>query len=68
MKEIICLILVIYLIITGLAISDTDEEEVYQLEEISVTPGRFSISEGVPSLYLIPKSEMEKLPLIDNDI
>lgn len=70
MKKVICFILVTYLIITGwnLAIADTDEEEVYQLEEISVTPGRFSISEGAPSLYIIPKSEMEKLPLIDNDI
>ncbi len=44
------------------------EQQVYQLEEISVTPGRFSISERALSPYLIPKTEMEKLPLIDNDI
>ncbi len=36
--------------------------------EISVTPGKFSIDESAPSTYLIPKSQMEKLPLIDNDI
>jgi outer membrane receptor protein involved in Fe transport len=48
--------------------ADNSQQEVYQLEEISVTPGRFSISESAPSPYLIPKAEMEKLPLIDNDI
>lgn len=42
--------------------------EVYQLEDISVTPGKFSISKSAPSPYLIPKAEMENLPLIDNDI
>ena len=48
--------------------ADNSQQEVYQLEAISVTPGRFSISESAPSPYLIPKAEMEKLPLIDNDI
>ncbi len=47
---------------------DKSEEEVYDLGEISITPGRFSIDERAPSTYLIPKSQMEKLPLIDNDI
>lgn len=44
------------------------EKEVYPLEEISVTPGRFSISDSAQSPYIMPKAEMEKLPLIDNDI
>lgn len=44
------------------------DEEIYRLDKISVTPGRFSISENISSPYFIPKSEMEKLPLIDNDI
>lgn len=71
--------LYVYLILASLSIAsaNTDEssdksqdsiQEVYQLAEITVTPGRFSISEGTPSPYIIPKSEMEKLPLIDNDI
>jgi hypothetical protein len=54
-----------YLFVVCLSIAD---DEVYQLGEISVTPGRFSISESAPLPYIIPKSEMEKLPLIDNDI
>ena len=44
------------------------KEGVYQLGEISVTPGKFSIDDSAPSLYLIPKSQMDKLPLIDNDV
>ncbi len=44
------------------------EQDVYQLKEISVTPGRFSISDSAKSPYILPKTEMEKLPLIDNDI
>ncbi|MBD3182930.1 TonB-dependent receptor plug domain-containing protein [Candidatus Poribacteria bacterium] len=65
----ICLIL--FIIFCSAFISKADEnqqDEVYRLEEISVTPGKYSISESVPSPYLIPKSEMEKMPLIDNDI
>lgn len=45
-----------------------ESEEIYDIGEISVTPGKFSIDESTPSTYLIPKSQMEKLPLIDNDI
>jgi len=45
-----------------------DTNNVYQLGEISVTPGKFSIDESAPSQYLIPKSQMDELPLIDNDV
>lgn len=79
MKKMSHFILVSCLIVIAwdfaVAVSDESDDgqqspmqEVYQLEEISVTPGRFSISESAPSPYLIPKADMEKLPLIDNDI
>ena len=70
MKKIIRFILTIYLIAAGCnaASGDFDDQEVYQLEEISVTPGRFSISESIPSPYIMIKSDMDKLPLIDNDV
>jgi hypothetical protein len=71
-KKAIILAILFILVIRSLASSEENqqisEQEVYQLEEISVTPGRFSISERALSPYLIPKTEMEKLPLIDNDI
>lgn len=47
---------------------DSSKSEIYQLDEITITPGRFSISESPPSPYFMPKTEMGKLPLIDNDI
>jgi outer membrane receptor protein involved in Fe transport len=60
------------LILCDLAHTSTNEadnqQEVYQLKEISVTPGRFSISDSTQSPYIMPKMKMEKLPLIDNDI
>lgn len=61
------IVLTIILLICGIACANSDEE-IYQLQDISVTPSRFSISASVPSPYIIPKTEMEKLPLIDNDI
>lgn len=61
-----------FLAIWNLADADDNQQDserkVYQLEEISVTPGRFSISDGPQSPYIMTKAEMEKLPLIDNDI
>jgi hypothetical protein len=70
MKKISYVIISIYLLIAvlNLANADSDDQEVYQLGEISVTPGRFSISESTPSPYFMTRDEMEKLPLIDNDI
>lgn len=61
------MILIIFAILISFNIVIADEE-VFELEEISVTPGKFSIDENAPSLYTIQKSEMDKLPLIDNDI
>jgi len=67
-KRYLYLAICLAIISWNLAGASDNQQEVYQLEEISVTPGRFSISESAPSPYLIPKAEMEKLPLIDNDI
>ena len=64
--------LFIYLIFISPIFADSNSKEadgeIYQLEEISVTPGRFSISDSAQSPYIMPKEQMEKLPLIDNDI
>jgi hypothetical protein len=75
MKSMAKIILIVFFILTsGIACGDkTDKDkssqsEVYQLGEISVSPGKFSIDANTPSVFLIPKSQMDKLPLIDNDI
>ncbi|HGE69727.1 TPA: hypothetical protein ENX78_02755 [Candidatus Poribacteria bacterium] len=64
------ILIVIFVLVTGVVYGEdkSEQSEVYQLGEISVSPGRFSIGESSPSLYIIPKSQMDKLPLIDNDI
>jgi len=64
----IYLILAYLLFTSSVAEGESSEDEVYQLGEISVTPGRFTIDESKPSSYLIPKSDMEKLPMINSDI
>ena len=79
MRKMKCFILWICVITAfcGLAAASSDEGEdtrqdakkrVYQLEDITVTPGLFSLSERVTSPFLISNTEIEKLPLIDNDI
>ena len=75
MKDIYRLFLVCLVFMSwGFARAESDErddnqrlpdQEVYQLEPISVTPGRFSISEGALSPYVIPKTEMEKRKIPD---
>ena len=66
------LFIFIYPTVVPLVSADTNpneiDDEVYRLEEISVTPGRFSISDSAQSPYIMSKADMEKLPLIDNDI
>ena len=63
----ICMMLFAWSIATAEE-SDNEPQEVYQLEPISVTPGLFSLSGSPESSYLISKIEMERLPLVDNDI
>jgi len=62
------LILCLVFLSLNIAYAEDTKNNVYQLGEISVTPGKFSIDESAPSQYLISKSQMDKLPLIDNDV
>lgn len=70
--RLIVILVIFFILAPTIAYGDdegkSEQNEVYQLGEISVSPGKFSIGESIPSLYLIPKSQMDKLPLIDNDI
>ena len=56
----------LFLILSATAASE--KEEVIQLEEIRVTPGRFTISDNVLLPNSLSKAEIDKFPLIDNDI
>ena len=47
---------------------DEKSDKVIQLEEIRVTPGRFTISEDTTLPHALSKVEVEQFPLIDNDI
>ncbi len=72
MVRLLIILLTSFITVSGFVYGDdeanSEQNEVYQLGEISISPGKFSIEESSPSLYLIPKSQMDKLPLIDNDI
>jgi len=50
------------------AIAESGKDEVIQLEEIRVTPGRFTISDGILLPNSLSKSEIDQFPLIDNDV
>ena len=39
-----------------------------QLEKIVVTPGRFTIYDGASARISLSKQEIERFPLIDNDV
>ena len=39
-----------------------------KLEKIVVTPGRFTISDGTLTRIAISKQEIERFPLVDNDV
>ncbi|MYH83223.1 TonB-dependent receptor plug domain-containing protein [Candidatus Poribacteria bacterium] len=45
-----------------------EETEPVQLEKIVVTPGRFTIYDGASSRISLSKQEIERFPLIDNDV
>ena len=54
---------------TGLlTLSAEDEPAPLQLEKIVVTPGRFTIYEGASARIALSKQEIERFPLIDNDV
>ncbi|HIE26440.1 TPA: hypothetical protein EYP66_04065 [Candidatus Poribacteria bacterium] len=48
--------------------AESENEEVIQLGEIRVTPGRFTISDSVLLPKSLSKAEIDKFPLIDNDV
>ena len=39
-----------------------------ELEKIVVTPGRFTIYEGASARISLSKQEIERFPLVDNDV
>ena len=45
-----------------------DEAKPITLEKIVVTPGRFTIYEGTSTRIAISKEEIERFPLVDNDV
>jgi len=74
MKRVTHFILAAFFFLAIWNIADADDSQqdsqrkVYQLEEIFVTPGRFSISDSAQLPYIMSRAGMEKLPLIDNDV
>ncbi|MBM3238902.1 hypothetical protein FJZ31_21635 [Candidatus Poribacteria bacterium] len=50
------------------ATAESEEEEIIQLEEIRVTPGRFTISDSLLLPNSLSKAEIDNFPLIDNDV
>ena len=51
-----------------LAVLAQEETEPIQLEKIVVTPGRFTIYDGVSARLSLSKRDIERFPLIDNDV
>ena len=45
-----------------------EEDAPVQLEKIVVTPGRFTIYDGTSARISLSKQEIERFPLIDNDV
>lgn len=45
-----------------------EETEPIQLQKIVVTPGRFTIYDGAAARLSLSKQEIERFPLVDNDI
>lgn len=45
-----------------------EETEPIQLQKIVVTPGRFTMDDGTAARRSLSKQEIERIPLVDNDI
>ncbi len=69
-QNLIYFILFILLLgLTGLcSVFAEDDAEPITLEKIVVTPGRFTIYEGTSTRIAISKQEIERFPLVDNDV
>ncbi|MFQ6042756.1 MAG: TonB-dependent receptor plug domain-containing protein [Candidatus Poribacteria bacterium] len=50
------------------AATESEKDEVIQLEEIRVTPGRYTISDSMLLPNSLSKAEIDNFPLIDNDV
>jgi len=69
-------LMILWLVVLGydfnviLAIADEDSggSESIKMEEITVTPGKLTIAEGTLLQHFLTKMEIDKFPLIDNDI
>jgi len=51
-----------------IAVLAQEETEPIQLKKIVVTPGRFTIYDGAAARLSLSKQEIERFPLIDNDV
>ena len=49
-------------------VSEQGDAKPVELDEIVVTPGRFSINDGRPSTISLSKQLIEQFPLVDNDV
>ena len=69
-RYLICSILYVLFFGTSsfLVVLAQEETEPIQLEKIVVTPGRFTIYEGAAARLSLPKEDIERFPLIDNDV
>ena len=55
--------------LTGLFTTDAEEDAApVELEKIVVTPGRFTIYDGTSARISLSQKEIERFPLIDNDV
>ena len=64
--------LIFYILFFGvnsfLVVSAQEGTEPIQLEKIVVTPGRFTIYDGASARLSLSKQDIERFPLIDNDV
>ena len=68
-KPIYIIISTLFFLLTGLfAIFAEEDAAPAELEKIVVTPGRFTIYEGASASISLTKQEIERFPLIDNDV
>ena len=65
-RYLMCLIL--HILFFGATSLAQEETEPIQLKKIVVTPGRFTIYDGAAARLSLSKQEIERFPLIDNDV
>lgn len=67
LRFIFSLFLILFTLSKG-AIHAEEASEPVRLDEITVTPGRFTIHAGTQAMLSLSKREIELFPLIDNDV